>query len=145
MLNKKDLKESGWTEAGIKRFLGEPDETQPNPMYRSAAPMLLYARTRVRAVERTRAYLAWKAESEKRKDVARSAVISKKASLCAAVERWAPNIPVLELAELRRKAIESYNGDDHGEARRFDRAGRDRWRRRAGVCVPSVVASASWC
>jgi glucuronate isomerase len=42
-------------------------------------------------------------------------------------------------------ALEALGGDDRGEARRFDRAGRDRRGQRTEVCVPSVGASASWC
>lgn len=36
------------------------------------------------------------------------------------------------------------DGDDRQEARRFDRAGRDRREVRTGVGVPSVVVNAGW-
>ena len=29
----------GWTDAAVKRFLGDVDETQPNPIYQSGAAM----------------------------------------------------------------------------------------------------------
>jgi hypothetical protein len=36
------LRERGWTDAGILRYLGDPDRVAPNPHYRRAAPMRLY-------------------------------------------------------------------------------------------------------
>lgn len=44
------LKERGWTDGMIRRFLGEPDATRPNPHYKCAAPMKLYE---LKRVERT--------------------------------------------------------------------------------------------
>ena len=37
-----DLKKRGWSDATIGKFTPEPDDTQANPMYSSAAPMKLY-------------------------------------------------------------------------------------------------------
>ncbi len=42
MVSKAGLKTRGWAEAGITKFLGEPDETTPNPRYASAAPMAVH-------------------------------------------------------------------------------------------------------
>jgi hypothetical protein len=115
MLSKANLKERGWTEAGIRTFLGEPDATKPNPKYKSAAPMSLYQLDRVEATEQTPEYLAWKAKSEKRRDAASDAVTTKKANLRATIERWRPEVPVLDVATLRRQAIANYNS--HREQR----------------------------
>jgi hypothetical protein len=41
-------------------------------------------------------------------------------------------------------AYQDVIGDDRQEARRFDRAGRDRREVRTGVGVPSVVVNAGW-
>ena len=42
------LKAEGWTDGLIKMYLGEPDDTAPNPHYSQAgAPMRLYLRSRV--------------------------------------------------------------------------------------------------
>jgi hypothetical protein len=112
-LSKAKLKERGWTEAGIKRFLGEPDGTKPNPKYKNGAPMSLYQVARVEAAEQTPEYLAWKAK--KRRDGAARAVRTKKALLHATIERWRPEVPVLDIAKLRRKAIANYNS--HREER----------------------------
>ena len=53
------LARRGWTEAAIRRFLGEPDRRVPNPVYRSAAPARLYSMTRVTAAEDTPEWQAW--------------------------------------------------------------------------------------
>jgi hypothetical protein len=45
------LKERGWTEALVKKFLDPPDATRPNPHSKSAAPMRLYTASRVEAAE----------------------------------------------------------------------------------------------
>jgi hypothetical protein len=50
------LKARGWTETLIRQYLGAPDSSCPNPYYRSAAPMRLYARARVEAVEASPAW-----------------------------------------------------------------------------------------
>ena len=37
-----ELKQRGWTDGLIKKFLPKPDETKTNPVIKSAAPMKLY-------------------------------------------------------------------------------------------------------
>lgn len=64
-ITKSELKESrDWTETGIRRFLGEPDEYRPNPYYRTAAPMCLYDLGRVKAVEGSAEYQTWRKDSD---------------------------------------------------------------------------------
>ena len=46
----------GWTTALIKTFLGEPDNTAPNPYHAHASPMQLYTQSRVESAERTEAF-----------------------------------------------------------------------------------------
>jgi hypothetical protein len=42
------LKAEGWTDGLVKKYLGEPDKTAPNPHYsRAGAPMRLYLHSRV--------------------------------------------------------------------------------------------------
>jgi hypothetical protein len=54
------LKERGWTNAAVRRWLGQEDATLPNPYYRSAgAPMRLFVLRRVEAVEATPEFRAW--------------------------------------------------------------------------------------
>ena len=54
------LKRRGWTDAKIRDWLGPADKTGVNPVYRTAAPLRLYAEDRVRAVEE--AHPAWFAQ-----------------------------------------------------------------------------------
>jgi len=46
-----DLRGRGWTDAMVREYLGEPDATRPNPIYRSAAPVRLYLAERADAAE----------------------------------------------------------------------------------------------
>lgn len=46
------LKERGWTDGMIKKFLGEPDDTLVNPVFKCAAPMALYDINRVKRIEK---------------------------------------------------------------------------------------------
>lgn len=129
MLNKTSLKQRGWTDAGIKRFLGDPDATRPNPKYRQAAPTLLYRLARVEAAEGTPEYLAWKAKSEQRQDAAYSAVASRRAKLLAVVEQWKPEIPVLPADTLRHRAVENYNQHQQERALNSHRGREQFWSR----------------
>lgn len=65
-----DLKDRGWTLSAITKFLGDPDKIKPNPMYRSAAPMKLWDKTRVEAVERSAEFMDWKVGSKARRQKA---------------------------------------------------------------------------
>jgi hypothetical protein len=57
----------GWTGSLIKRFLGEPDKTAPNPHYRcTGAPMRLYLLSRVAAVEQSSDWQATREQVAKR-------------------------------------------------------------------------------
>jgi hypothetical protein len=109
MLTKTAVKERGWTDAGIKKFLGEPDTTKRNPRYGNAAPMSLYKVERVEAVEKTDEFAVWKTKSEVRKSCAAKAVQTKTSETVAAIDGWIPRIPTLKLNEVKRQAIESYN------------------------------------
>src|SRR5690606_27438593 len=60
------LKARNWTEAAIKRFLGEPDDTKPNPHYKSGPPMRLWLKERAEAVEQTEEFKAWMLKSLER-------------------------------------------------------------------------------
>lgn len=53
------LKQRGWTDGAIKRFLGEPDALVANPNYRSGPKMRLYELPGVQAAERSERWRAW--------------------------------------------------------------------------------------
>lgn len=66
------LSRPGWTPGAIKRFLGEPDATAPNPHYRRASPMRLYLLARVEAVEATPEFRDWSAKCAQRRERAKA-------------------------------------------------------------------------
>ncbi|MCP4965044.1 MAG: hypothetical protein GY926_07395 [bacterium] len=61
--------ERGWTDTLIRDFLGEADESRPNP-YGSNAPMRLYDRARVARVEATTEFQDAMSESQERRRIA---------------------------------------------------------------------------
>jgi hypothetical protein len=60
------LERGGWNRRLIDRLLGAPDRLAPNPRYRRAAPMRLYALDRVEAAEKAGAFLEHLALLERR-------------------------------------------------------------------------------
>ena len=53
------LKQRGWTDGAVKRFLGEPDALVPNPNYQSGPKMRLYDLPRVEAGEHSERWRRW--------------------------------------------------------------------------------------
>ena len=51
LLSSTQLKEWGWTPALVKKFLGSPDATKPNPSYWRASHMQLYTLARIEICE----------------------------------------------------------------------------------------------
>ncbi len=66
-ITKTDLKNRGWTDGAIAKFLGNPDLTKRNPHYRSASPMQLFSITRIEVVEATPEFQDWKIKQQSRK------------------------------------------------------------------------------
>ena len=73
------LKERGWTDTAIRRFLpDEPDERRDNPHYRRAgAPMKFWLQARVHRVEKTKRFLQWREGVSARKEAATTAVLTR--------------------------------------------------------------------
>lgn len=101
-----ELKRRGWTDAAIRKFLPEPDDTRPNPVYSSAgAPMRFYLISRVEAIEQTPEWQAWKAG----KRSSTKALTTKVKKLLRAVEQIEINVPSLSPEDLRDRAIQDFN------------------------------------
>jgi hypothetical protein len=103
------LKDRGWTDALIARFLGEPDLLAPNPHYRSQPPRKLYLIARVEAVEETDAFRIALAASAPRKRAAAGAVATKRRKMERHVERVRFAVPLIGRDELVRLACRHYN------------------------------------
>lgn len=110
---KTDLKDRGWTDSMIRRFLGEPDEWKDNPRYPSAAPMRLYFEERVLKAEEADEWIEALAKARKRSQTARASASKRRAQNEVAARELAASIKieVEEMLEQRvlRQAIDSYN------------------------------------
>ena len=62
-----ELKNRGWTESRIERFLGQEDRRVENPYHKNGPGIRHYLRTRVAAAEATAEFQQWWAKSQKRK------------------------------------------------------------------------------
>ena len=107
------LKERGWTEAAIKKFLGEEDTTRRNPVYSSASPMRLYKETRVLREEKKKRFISWKekkdALSKKRSEVAQKIIKKRKQKTFEMVNDIEVKVPKLKYKKLAKLACEHYN------------------------------------
>lgn len=115
------LAERGWTEAAIRRFLGAPDRTATNPVYRSAAPMRLFSLARAAAVEATEEWAAWRASADQRSARSRAAAETRRQALLAEVAALDIRVPAIEAARLAELAVEHRNRID------WDRCERRGW------------------
>ena len=108
-LSASGLKARGWTDAAIRQWLGEPDLCVPNPHYRSAAPMRLYAVARVEAVEASPAWQDTQGARGARKAAAQRATETKRAALLRAIAALDILVAVLPPDELTARACDHYN------------------------------------
>ena len=105
-LSSSQLKERGWTPALITQFLGEPDATKPNPHYRAAAPMRLYARARVEVAEQ---FVQAAAKAQARSQTGKMVAARKAAELVAQAEQTPIRVKRLPFEQVQDQAIASYN------------------------------------
>lgn len=112
-LTKAAVKERGWTDSTIKKFLGSPEETRKNPHYLSGPPMQLWRVETVCEAEQDPEFIAWKAKHDcRREDLKRRAVEQHKqrrSLLMEWVDSLAIEVPKYSKAQLFKFAIENYN------------------------------------
>lgn len=107
-LSKSKIKERGWTDTLIRKFLPVHDTERPNPHYRKAPPMLLYLEERVLEAEQSPAFKESVDKGLKRKLGAKKAVDAKKSHLLEEIENLTIEVPYLDKATLLKKACEHY-------------------------------------
>jgi hypothetical protein len=114
-LSKTVLKERGWTDAAIKKFLGGHDLEVKNPKFRSAAPCKLYEITRVEASESSDDWRDWYSKSlarrAKQSEISKAIAEKKRTELIdemTAMIEIADWIPT-SAAKLKSMAIRHYN------------------------------------
>lgn len=103
------LKERGWTNSLIKAFLPSPDEMRLNPMYKSAAPMLLYKEGRIKRIEGTQKFKKNLEKVAPKKIAAQKAVETKLNNLLSYLDSVEINLITLSKEELIEKACKHYN------------------------------------
>ena len=108
-ITKPHLKNRGWTDAMVKKFLGAPDMTKPNPHYKKAAPMGLWDAKRVSKAERSQEWQTEKEKSIGRKASAQKAVKTKTDKAKEFARTVDIHVPVMDYNEVVKKACWSYN------------------------------------
>ena len=108
-INKSLLKQRGWTESMIKKFLRDTDAEKDNPMYRSGPPMKLYAMSRVLAAESEDSFVARKAKAESRSNKMKNVADMKKQELMEQIDNMEFKIKAISEENLIKKAIKNYN------------------------------------
>lgn len=103
-----ELKQRGWTEGLIKKFLPKPDETKTNPVIKSAAPMKLYKIKRVERIEKSEKFIKEMENISRRKIAARKAVETKTAKTVEWANSIKFNVPTFNRDKLLKKAIYHY-------------------------------------
>jgi hypothetical protein len=109
LITKTELKSRGWTDALIARFFPTPTKENPNPHYRSAAPVKLYDVAQVASIESTAEFKDALSAAADRSQRAKA----KAAGRRAATIQWAedlptPEIPTYSRDELRDLACHHY-------------------------------------
>jgi hypothetical protein len=109
-VNLSALKERGWTNAAVRKFLGTADFTKPNPFYRTGPTMKLYRLARVITAESTVEFLAFKVVAERRSKSATDAAAKRREETLA----WAERVDIdvqkhSSLSRVRNQAIRHYN------------------------------------
>ena len=105
--NVNELKQRGWTDASIRRFLGEPDWKKRNPVYATAAPVRFYCCDRVAAAEASPEYRDWLEKSKVRSENARKKAERRKAELLEWVDEIEITIPKID--DVTENAVRHYN------------------------------------
>lgn len=112
-ITKSTLKQRGWNDGTIAKYLGASDVTLKNPVFKNAAPMQLYLLGRVEIIEQepqVKAELAKIAVARSnRQQAARKAVETKAEKLINWVDSLEIEIPIIDLEDLIRQSISHYN------------------------------------
>jgi hypothetical protein len=105
------LRERGWTDAMIREYLGEPDATQPNPRYASAAPMKLYRAERAEVAEASPGWAERMTRGARRRAAGVAAAGRKRAETEALARELAAGLlaSLIFPADPGQAAIEAYN------------------------------------
>ncbi|MBF0383895.1 MAG: hypothetical protein HQL69_23000 [Magnetococcales bacterium] len=108
MLTKAEVKDrEGWTEAGIKKFLGKPDKTTTNMYRRSGPKVQLFDIKRIDLIEKTKEFKTWKEASLKRSKTSKKAADNKRQELSDQINSLKIEIPLMQDDVLIERACKS--------------------------------------
>lgn len=108
-ISKAKVKERGWTDKLIKKFMGLSDKEKKNPVFPSASPMQLYSLSRIKKIERSNSFIDEKKKSEIRKKASRKAITTKKKKIKDYIENLNITIKKIPLKKIKKNAIFEYN------------------------------------
>lgn len=109
-ISKATLRDRGWTDAMISRFLPECDREANNPHYRCAPSMKLYSVSRVETIEASGDFLEVLQKSCIRKERLARAAIEKKQRMTAYASTVDLGIPLMGRDDVLDAALATYNG-----------------------------------
>jgi hypothetical protein len=112
-LTKAAIKERGWTDSAIKKFLGSPEENRKNPHYRSGPPMQLWRVETVCEAEQNPEFIDWKTKHDCRREGLKKRAIEQHQQRRSLLMEWvnslAIEVPKYSEDQLFKFAIENYN------------------------------------
>jgi hypothetical protein len=112
-LARSQIKQRGWTEGAIERFLGAPEDMQKNPHYRSGPLMQLWRLETVCKAEKDPEFIAWKGKHDSRRSQLRDRAIDQHQQRRAKLMKWVESleieVPKYDAGELFRFSVANYN------------------------------------
>ena len=120
-LNKSKLKERGWTESMLKKILEQPDREIPNPIYKSASPVMLYSMARIKKAELSEDFENYKKKAEKRSRTMKEISALKKEKLLSQIDLMEFKIRVISVDSLLNNAIMNYNDFHESKSLEFEK------------------------
>lgn len=104
------IKERGWTDALIRKFLGMPDHYAANFVYPGGAPVRLYRLDRISTIEASEEFRQAQEQSAKRRTSSVKALDTKRAAALKWIDSLdGPTLPPAPRADLTRLAIDWFN------------------------------------
>jgi len=108
-LSRGKLKERGWTDGIIKKFMPLCDKEKKNPYYASASPMKLYLLERVKQIENTDKFKKELIKSQPRKKASHKAVETKLKKIRDYIKNLKIIVKKIPIDSIQKKAIRDYN------------------------------------
>lgn len=113
------VKNRGWTKTLIKKFLGNPCATCPNPYYHGSAPMKLYRKGNVLDVEQLNSFVEAKAEAAQHSALARQRFFKRIEDCVCAINKIHIQSFDISIGSLIRKAKIAATAQENSNAEIF--------------------------